>query len=67
MTKVIKPDYEVFMVKDFGSPKEKKSKWTKVGAGWTHQDGEGMNIQLDAVPVDGKLNIRKYRERNESS
>ena len=63
MSEGTKPDYEVFTVKDLGD--DKKSIWTKVGAGWTHNDGEGINIQLDAIPVDGKLSIRKWKDKKE--
>ena len=66
MTKTVKPDYEVFIIKEFGTSEEKKSKWTKIGAGWSHKDGEGISLQLDAIPIDGKLSVRKYREKNGS-
>lgn len=66
MTKLVRPDYEVFIVKEFGG-EEKKSKWTKIGAGWSHKDGDGLNIQLDAIPVDGKLSIRKWKEKKDNN
>ena len=58
-----RPDYEVFTVKDLGD--DKKAIWTKIGSGWTHKDGEGINLQLDAIPVDGKLSIRRWRDKKE--
>jgi hypothetical protein len=30
-----------------------------------HEDGEGYNILLQAMPVDGKLVLRTYQEREE--
>lgn len=33
--------------------------WTRVGAAWPHEDRDGFNITLKALPVNGKLVIRK--------
>ncbi|RVH60078.1 hypothetical protein CN213_06115 [Sinorhizobium meliloti] len=33
--------------------KGKKSFWTRIGAAWRHEDGEGLTLQLDLVPVNG--------------
>ena len=60
----VQPDYDVFIVKEFGG-EAKKAKWTKVGAAWSHKDGEGLNVQLDALPVGGRLSIRKVRATEE--
>ncbi len=35
-----------------------KSYWSKVGIAWAHKDGLGYNVQMDALPVDGKLVLR---------
>jgi hypothetical protein len=32
---------------------EDKSFWTRIGAAWEHEDGKGLTLQLDLVPVDG--------------
>ena len=32
--------------------------WTRIGAAWAHKDGKGFNIQLDSVPLDGKITLR---------
>jgi len=32
---------------------EDKSFWTRIGAGWEHEDGKGLTLQLDLVPVNG--------------
>jgi len=39
-----------------------KGFWTRIGAAWPHEDGNGFNIQLDCVPVDGKIVLRKADE-----
>lgn len=42
---------------------ENKSYFNRIGSVWPHKDGEGFNIQLDAVPVDGRITIRTVQER----
>jgi hypothetical protein len=32
--------------------------WLNIGAAWMHQDGEGYNIILQALPVNGKIVLR---------
>lgn len=38
---------------------EKKTSWTKIGMAFKARDGEGWNIQLDALPVSGKMILRE--------
>ena len=35
-----------------------KACWSKIGVAWAHGDGEGYNVRMDALPVDGKLVLR---------
>jgi hypothetical protein len=42
-----------------------KAFWTRIGSAWAHADGEGFNIVLDAVPVDGKITLRVPAEKVE--
>jgi hypothetical protein len=32
---------------------EDKSFWTRIGAAWDHEDGKGLTLQLDLVPLNG--------------
>lgn len=45
----------------------RKSRWIPVGALFAHEDGEGFNIQLDAIPVgfDGRLVARQPKPEEE--
>ena len=36
-----------------------KSYWVRVGVGFTNRDGS-LNLRLDAVPVNGLLQVRDY-------
>ena len=40
----------------------RKSVWSKIGAAWAHKDGEGYEVRMDAVPVDGRLVLRTIRD-----
>lgn len=42
-----------------------KAYWTRIGAAWQNADGNGFNIQLDALPVDGRLTLRVASEKTE--
>jgi hypothetical protein len=54
--------FDVFAITE----REDKSYWTRVGAAFTNRDGS-INIALEALPVSGKLQLRKpeARERDE--
>lgn len=30
-----------------------KKFWTRIGAAWDHEDGKGLTVQLDLMPVNG--------------
>jgi hypothetical protein len=32
--------------------------WLNIGAAWMHQDGDGYNVILQALPIDGKIVLR---------
>lgn len=52
--------YQVREGKDGG-----KGFWTRIGAAWPHSDGKGFNIQLDSIPLDGKITLRLPSEKEE--
>lgn len=35
-----------------------KSYWTRIGVAWTSRDEKGFVIQLNSVPLDGKIILR---------
>jgi len=41
-----------------------KSYWIKVGVGFLNKDGS-INLKLDAVPVNGTLQVRDYEPRED--
>jgi len=43
-----------------------KGFWTRIGAAWAHEDGEGLNLQIDVVPLDGKIVLRTPKPDDEA-
>lgn len=54
-----RPSHSVFLVEGEGET----AFWTKIGSAWPHEDGEGFNISLSAIPLNGRIVIRKRQER----
>ncbi len=48
-----KPNFNAYAIKDAG--RGKKSFWTKIGGAVPHEKGQGLTIQLDALPIDGRI------------
>ena len=43
----------------------KEDYWLNLGVAFRHEDGEGFNLLLQAMPIDGKLVLRTYKEKPE--
>ncbi len=41
----------------------KEALWTEIGALWAHEDGQGFNLTLKALPLTGRLVIASGRPR----
>ena len=39
--------------------KGEQSYWNKVGAAWMHKDARGYTLQLDSLPVGGRIVLRE--------
>ena len=37
--------------------------WTRIGSAWPHADGHGFNIQIETVPLDGRITLRAASEK----
>ena len=59
-TKTTKPAYIAYHVRD---GKNDESYWTRMGVAFAHQDGKGFNLQIDFVPLDGKITLRVPTEK----
>jgi hypothetical protein len=47
------PTLYAYAVKDRG--RGQKAIWTRIGAAWPHEKGRGYSLQLEALPIDGRL------------
>lgn len=43
----------------------KKGFWTRIGSAWQHADGNGFNLQIDVVPLDGRIVLRIAAEKKD--
>ncbi|HEY1474012.1 MAG TPA: hypothetical protein VGF53_08015 [Pseudolabrys sp.] len=39
--------------------------WLNVGAAFAHKDGDGFNVVLQAMPIDGKIVLRPPKNKDE--
>ena len=39
--------------------------WTRIGSAWSHADGKGFSIQIETVPLDGRISLRVPSEKAE--
>jgi hypothetical protein len=49
------PSHVAYQVRD---REGQKAIFTRIGAAWPHKDGQGFNIQIEAVPLDGRITLR---------
>jgi hypothetical protein len=47
--------------------KGEKSYWNKVGASWKHKDGKGMTLQLETLPLGGRIVLRVPSDTTEGT
>ena len=59
-----KLSWEVFTVVDKGEGK--KSFWQRLGAGFENKDGS-INVDLNAVPVNGRLQLRRPKAKEQQA
>ena len=55
------PTHVAYQVRDG----KDKGFFTRIGVAWAHKDSKGYNIQLNAVPLDGKITLRVITENKE--
>jgi len=55
-----KPTHRLYHVEGTGE----KTNWTIIGAAWANKDGNGFNITCAAVPLTGRIVMRKIKPAN---
>lgn len=43
----------------------KEDYWLNLGVAYPHEDGQGFNLLLQALPIDGRIVLRTYKEQEE--
>ena len=56
------PSHVAYQVRDRNG---QKGFWTRIGSVWPHADGRGFNLQLECVPLDGRITLRVVSEATE--
>ena len=56
------PSHVAYQVRD---RENGKSFWTRIGSAWAHADGKGFNIQIQTVPLDGRVTLRVPSEKTD--
>lgn len=60
-----KPALIAYTVKSRG--KGQTAIWTKIGAAWPHNGGNGFSIELEAFPANGRLVLIEPKADSEAS
>ena len=55
-----RPSHAAYMVEGEGD----NATWTEIGALWAHEDGQGFNLSLKALPVSGRIVIRQRKAKD---
>jgi len=56
------PTHVAYHFRDLGDGKSFK---TRLGAGWSHSKGNGINVRLDTFPLDGRITLFPATEDKE--
>jgi len=56
-TEAKSPTYHAYTVRD-AKAEGQKAFWTRIGAFFAHDDGEGGTLILEALPLDGRIVLR---------
>jgi serine/threonine protein kinase HipA of HipAB toxin-antitoxin module len=60
-----KPRYDVLVADEYERDGQKQVNWIRVGAAWDHDDGDGFQITLKALPLNGTLVVRRHKPKPE--
>jgi hypothetical protein len=58
--------YGVYHVREYRVNRERRTEWTRVGVAFPHKKGRCFNIELSAIPLDGKLTIYEITEKKKA-
>lgn len=50
-----------YSVREYQQSGETKSGWAPIGVAWADRDGEGFDIVLESLPVNGRVALRRRK------
>jgi hypothetical protein len=59
-----KPELIAYQVKNIEG--RDKAIWTRIGAAFAHESGEGFSVVLDALPLDGRITLIEPKAGDEA-
>jgi hypothetical protein len=59
-----KPVLYAYAVKDRG--RNRQAIWTRVGAAWPHEKGNGLTLELEAFPVNGRIVLTEPKQESDT-
>jgi hypothetical protein len=62
-----KPTHIAFTVRAYEAKGEKKSRWLEISSAWAHKDGKGIDLTLEATPIDGRVVLRLNEPKAEKA
>lgn len=62
-----KPTHYAYNVEKKGSGDDAKSYWTKIGAMFPHNDGNGFTFRYSALPLSGEIVFRTPEEKHDAA
>jgi hypothetical protein len=58
-----KPAYYAYAVRERETDEKKSNTWLNCGAAWLHKDGKGLNLELESLPINGRIVLRDASEK----
>lgn len=50
-----RPTHIAYHIRETASEQEF---WTRIGCAWPHSDGQGFNLELETLPLNGRVTLR---------
>ncbi len=63
-----RPDFVAYTVRERGTDRNGerlKPFWCRIGSAFAHEKGDGFNVVLDSLPIDGRIVLRRPKEDEE--
>ena len=59
--------FDAFTVGEYTSGGEQRREWTRIGVALPHKDDKGYSVILQALPVDGKVELRIHEAKEKDA